>query len=201
LKKMMAEGSLSPVSLVARVHAAPAAADRLRALVDQHFSFIARSVRRLGVLEADIDDAAQQIFVVAAQKIESLAPGSEKAFLYGIAVRVASDARRTRRRRAAREGAVAGIPLAPADTPEEIARDRQARALLDDILDAMPVAVRTVFTLFELEELTMAEIAKLLGTPPGSVASRLRRGRGIFQQEAARLRTMSSPDDPTGSRR
>jgi RNA polymerase sigma-70 factor (ECF subfamily) len=201
-KKMTAEGSLSPVSLVsARVPAAPAAADRLRALVDQHFAFIARSVRRLGVLEADIDDAAQQIFLVAANKIGSLAPGSEKAFLYGIAVRVASDARRTRRRRAAREGVAAGIPMAPADTPEEIAHDRQARAMLDDILDAMPVAVRTVFTLFELEELTMAEIAALLGTPPGWVASRLRRGRGIFQQEAARRRAMASPGNPTGSQR
>ncbi len=190
---MTSSGNVSRIDLAsaaAAVVTAPAPAPDLRALVDQHFAFIARSVRRLGVPEVDVDDATQQVFLVAAHKLDRIGPGNEKSFLYGIALRVASQTRRTRRRRAAGEGAAATEPTVAgaAPTPEEIAADRQARALLDEILDTMPDNVRAVFTLFELEEMTMAEIAKVLGTPPGSVASRLRRGREIFHEQAARLR-------------
>lgn len=161
----------------------------MRALVDEHFGFIARSLRRLGVPEFDLDDAAQQVFLVAATKADRIVAGNEKAFLFGIGLRVASQSRRARRRRVAGEGAAAAESMTSvAVTPEQIAAERQARALLDEILDAMPENVRAVFMLFELEELTMAEIAKILSVPPGSVASRLRRGREIFHDEAARLR-------------
>ena len=161
----------------------------IRALVDEHFGFIARSLRRLGVSEIDVDDAAQQVFLVAARKQERIVTGNEKSFLYGIALRVASEARRARRRRTAGEGAAAAQSMAfVAATPEQLAAERQARAMLDQILDVMPDKVRAVFTLFELEELTMAEIARLLGVAPGSVASRLRRGRELFHDRAARLR-------------
>jgi RNA polymerase sigma-70 factor (ECF subfamily) len=60
--------------------------------------------------------------------------------------------------------------------------------VLDGILDAMPMDLRTVFTLFELEAMTMVEIAQVLSIPAGTVASRLRRGREIFHAEAKRLR-------------
>jgi RNA polymerase sigma-70 factor (ECF subfamily) len=170
-------------SLVEAPSGAPSAVPiDIRVLVETHFSFIARSVRRLGVPETDVEDAAQQVFLIAAQKLERVVTGNEKAFLLGIAVRVASDARRSLRRRTARE------TVAVSTTPEEIARVRQARALLDEILDAMPDDLRPVFTLFELEEMTMVEIATLLGIPSGSVASRLRRAREIFHAEAAKRR-------------
>jgi RNA polymerase sigma-70 factor (ECF subfamily) len=52
------------------------------------------------------------------------------------------------------------------ENPEELATARQAPALLDEILDRMPMEFRTVFTLFELEEMTMAAIADLLAVPP-----------------------------------
>jgi RNA polymerase sigma-70 factor (ECF subfamily) len=156
-------------------------------------------VRRLGVSELDVDDATQQVFLVATRKLHHLVAGNEKAFLFGIAVRVASDSRRARRRRAAGEQAAAAEqPPSVAVTPEQLAADRQARVLLDEILDAMPEKIRVVFTLFELEELTMAEIATILDVPPGSVASRLRRGRALFHGQAARQR--ASPG-PVGSRR
>jgi RNA polymerase sigma-70 factor (ECF subfamily) len=52
----------------------------------------------------------------------------------------------------------------------------------------MPLDLRAVFVLFELEELPTAEIASLVGVPVGTVASRLRRARGEFHRIAARLR-------------
>jgi RNA polymerase sigma-70 factor (ECF subfamily) len=182
------EGSTSTIDM-ASAAALPATAPDIRTLVDEHFGFIARSVRRLGVPEVDVDDASQQVFLVAANKLDRIVRGNEKAFLFGIALRVASESRRAWRRRAVREGAAAAeSTTSVCETPEEIAENRQARALLDEILDTMPENVRAVFMLFELEEMTMAEIAKVLGVPPGSVASRLRRGRELFHSEAARRR-------------
>lgn len=160
----------------------------IRDLVETHFAFIARSVRRLGVPTTDVEDAAQQVFLIAAQKLERVVAGNEKAFLFGIAVRVASETRRALRRRSARESAAADTTSGASVSPEEIARERQARAVLDEILDVMPEDLRTVFTLFELEEMTMAEIAQLIAIPQGSVASRLRRAREIFHTEAAKRR-------------
>ena len=187
-EKMTGEGSTSAIE-VASAAALPVATPDIRTLVDEHFGFIARSVRRLGVPEVDVDDASQQVFLVAAHKLDRIDPGNEKAFLFGIALRVASEARRARRRRTVREGAAAAeATTSVSETPEQIAANRQARALLDEILDAMPENVRAVFMLFELEEMTMAEIAKVLDVPPGSVASRLRRGRELFHSEAARRR-------------
>jgi len=43
------------------------------------------------------------------------------------------------------------------------------------------------FVLFELEEMTMASIAEVLGLAPGTVASRLRRARATFESAAGRL--------------
>jgi RNA polymerase sigma-70 factor (ECF subfamily) len=79
--------------------------------------------------------------------------------------------------------------------PEELMDRRRARALLDRVLGALPMDLRAVFVLFELEELTMTEIATMSDIPPGTVASRLRRARQAFQEA---VRTMTSR--PGGAR-
>jgi RNA polymerase sigma-70 factor, ECF subfamily len=166
-----------------------AAADaRLRAMVDAHFDFVWRSLRRLGVPAADVDDCAQQVFLVASRKLEDLQAASERAFLFGTAWRVASDARRARarRREVTEDDALDAADQRP--DPEQIADQRQARALLDEVLDALPMDLRAPFVLFELEELPTAEIAAMLDLPTGTVASRLRRAREEFQSIVARLR-------------
>ena len=56
--------------------------ERLRALADAHFDFIWRSLRRLGVPDEGVDDAAQQVFLVALRRIDEMAPGRERAFLF-----------------------------------------------------------------------------------------------------------------------
>jgi RNA polymerase sigma-70 factor (ECF subfamily) len=173
--------------------AMPRPAGRLRRLVETHFDFIARSLRRLGLPELEVDDAAQKVFLLAAAKLDDIEPAREKAFLFGVAVRVAAEARRAQKRRDARETAAAETLASEAETPEQIASDRQARALLDEILETMPLEVRMVFTLFELEAMTMAQIARMLEIPQGTVASRLRRGREIFHAQAERLRAAQLP--------
>jgi RNA polymerase sigma-70 factor (ECF subfamily) len=75
-----------------------------------------------------------------------------------------------------------------APSAEELIDRRRARVLLDEVLESLPMEVRAVFVLFELEEMTLSEIAALLGIPPGTAASRLRRGRELFQSAVARLK-------------
>jgi RNA polymerase sigma-70 factor, ECF subfamily len=167
----------------------PNADARLRAMVSEHFDFIWRSLRRLGVPHTDVDDCTQQVFWVAARKLAIISEGSERAFLFSTALRVASDARRSRSRRREVQQEDDGHQTCDAGPrPDEIADQKRARALLDDVLSTMPLELRTVFVLFELEELPTQDIAELLGLPTGTVASRLRRAREEFHKLVSRLR-------------
>ena len=77
----------------------------------------------------------------------------------------------------------------PSPTPsaEQLVDQRRARELLDSVLAQMPIEFRSVFILFELEEMTMPAIAAMLSLPTGTVASRLRRARAMFEDKASRL--------------
>ena len=160
----------------------------LAALFDANADFVWRSVRRLGVPEASADDATQQVFVIAQQKVTTIAAGHERAFLFRVAINVASHARRAaaRRREVLGEDEAQLVDDAPG---QDVALDQmRARALLDEVLDALDEDLRTVFVLCELEEMTMAEVAVMLVVPAGTVASRLRRARVAFHEHAQRLR-------------
>jgi RNA polymerase sigma-70 factor (ECF subfamily) len=172
----------------ARTPARTRAADaRLRALVDGQFDFIWRSLRRLGIPAVDADDCAQQVFLVASRKLDDILPGCERPFLFSTALRVASDARRSRsRRREVFEDV--DEPRDSAPNPEQVAEQKSSRALLDEVLDSLPMELRAVFVLFELEELPSTEIADMLAIPVGTVASRLRRAREEFQRIVARMK-------------
>jgi RNA polymerase sigma-70 factor (ECF subfamily) len=164
--------------------------DRLAVLFETNFDFIARLLRRLGLREFDIDDALQEVFLRAGQKLDRVAAGSERSYLYGIAMRVASNLLRVRRRADARFESNGTPDTHPtgAPGPEDLVDQRRARALLDEVIGTMDIKQRAVFTLFELEGLTLAEIAALTGLPIGTVASRLHRARKEFHVELERLR-------------
>jgi len=168
---------------------------RLRELELENFQFIWRSLRRLGVQPDAVDDAAQQVFVIAARRIDDIEPGRERAFLFMSAVRVASEARRTRTRALGRadERSVEEI-VDPALAPDELVREHEERTLLDTVLNSLPEKLRTVFVLFELEELSSVDIAELLNIPVGTVASRLRLAREAFHKSAAKVRAEASGD-------
>jgi len=160
---------------------------RLHREVRDNFAFVWRLLRRLGLSPSDADDATQQVFIVLARKINDLSSGKERAFLYGTAVRIAWRARRSLERRREELSSVIAEEAALSPAPDQLLLHRQARVVLDEILDAMPLAVRTVFVLFELEGMNLTEIADTLRLPRGTVASRLRRGREEFQRRVQRI--------------
>jgi len=155
----------------------------LRALVEAHYEFVWRSLRRLGHKEGDVDDGVQKVFLVASRRLAGIRAGAERAFLYQTALRVAADSRRTERRRRETEAPDESFED-PAPRPDDLVDLRRARQCLDDILEGWPLDLRAVFTLFELDQLTLTEISVLLGVPRGTVASRLRRAREEFYEKA-----------------
>jgi RNA polymerase sigma-70 factor (ECF subfamily) len=165
-----------------------AARGRLQAMFRDQYTFIWRVLRRLGVAPEDVDDAAQQVFMVAARRMEDIDAGSERAFLFGSALRIATGARRGRASRLASDDTALEVQVDPGPSPEQITERKRALQVLDEVLDAMPFELRTVFVLFELEGMSMQDIAQALELPRGTVASRLRRAREEFHGHAARLR-------------
>ena len=162
---------------------------RVAGLVRDHFDFIWRSLRRLGVPVQHTDDAAQKVFWVAAQKMHGLRLERERSFLFAIALRVAADERRSLRRKREVPAPSSFDELRdPSPSPDELVEQRRARAILDRFLEELPLELRVVFVLYELEDMTMSEVAALLEIPSGTVASRLRRAREMFEQQVARFR-------------
>jgi RNA polymerase sigma-70 factor (ECF subfamily) len=162
---------------------------RLRSAVENHLDFLGRSLRRLGVAEPAVEDAAQQALMVLARRIDDVPEGKEQAFLFGTALRVASDYRKKQHRSlelSDSEGLDAHA--SPDLSPEQLLDGARARALLDLVLDEMPFELRSIFILYELEGMTMAAIADMVDLPPGTVASRLRRARTTFEATVSRLR-------------
>ncbi|MCG5056161.1 MAG: sigma-70 family RNA polymerase sigma factor [Myxococcales bacterium] len=169
---------------------------RVRGLIERNVDFVSRSVRRLGVPAADVEDATQQVFIVAARKLEKFDEDRERSYLFGIAVRVASDARRAaRRRNKAHELFAIDFLSPPRLSPESQSIELQARRLLDEALNTLPERLRIVFVVCELEGMDRVAAASLLDIPPGTVASRMRKARILFQKAAARLRQVDRKGD------
>lgn len=147
-----------------------------------HGDFVWRVLQRLGVREADLEDMTQEVFVVVHRQIGAFDGRSRMTtWLYGIAFRVAS----TQRRRAwvRREQSTAEIPDAPAigADPEEQLSDAQERQKLAEVLDLMTMEKRALFVMFELDEMSCEDIARVMEIPVGTVHSRLHHAREDFR--------------------
>ncbi|HLV21498.1 MAG TPA: sigma-70 family RNA polymerase sigma factor [Polyangiaceae bacterium] len=153
-----------------------------------HLPFVWRVLRGLGVPAADLDDATQRVFMIVASKIAQVRPGSERAYLFTTATRVASWIRRQGQRLDLVDDAELGLHEDPEPGPDERADRRRALALLEEILARLPEELRLVFILCELEELTAPEAADVLAIPSGTVASRLRRARQSVSDHIQRAR-------------
>ena len=163
----------------------------IESLVQEHYGFVWRVLRGLGLSRADADDAAQQVFMIAARKLDSIAPESARSFVYGSALRVAKNVRRgLQRRREVPNDDMSDLVEPEALGPEHTTELTLARSLLAELLAQLPEKFRRVLILAELEQLEVSEIAALEQLPVGTAASRLRVARQQFREllEAARDR-------------
>jgi RNA polymerase sigma-70 factor, ECF subfamily len=179
--------AIEPPAILGQVFSKREREVRLRRLVDGYVPLVARVLRNAGTPEADIDDDVQRVFIALSNRLDDVRVGAEKAFLVQSALNMAAHSRRTLARR--RETLTDSPPERGDATlgPEELAERGQVRRTLDQILCAMEADLRAVFVLFEIEEMTTAEIAANLEIPTGTVASRLRRARSDFRERVALL--------------
>jgi len=174
-------------------------AEHLRALVRAHYSNIWRFLRRLGFDEHLADDAAQDLFLVAVRRIGGIRPESERAFLYATALRIATALKRKHAREVPVDplDAHSAIVETAAATLDERLDEERARELLYRLLSELDERFRVVFVMYELEELTMPEIADALEIPLGTATSRLRTAREDFRARLARHRMRTRREEGT----
>jgi RNA polymerase sigma-70 factor, ECF subfamily len=156
----------------------------------QEFDYLIRTLQRLGVRPADVEDVAHEVFLVLRRTWSSYDPTRAlKPYLFGIAFRVAM----SHRRRWWRE-----VPFATVDQPDraphpdEALAANQARALVLGALERIPLPRRAVLVMYDLDELPMQEVASTLSIPLFTAYSRLRKARSELGAAVADLQKRSA---------
>ncbi len=151
-----------------------------RSLYEDHYGFVWSTVRRLGVRPDAVDDAVQDAFLIAFRRWDDLPTDRRRAWLYGIARRVSSNARKVERRRVRKHDAFRHRqPRA-----FEVAGRLEASATLDRFLGELEPADRELFVLGAVEGLTGKELAAALGAKPSTLYGRLQGLRARFKDAA-----------------
>jgi RNA polymerase sigma-70 factor (ECF subfamily) len=166
-----------------------------RAVYESYFDFVWRSLRRLGVREADTMDLTQRVFLTVHLRLADFEGRSLlRTWLFGICQRMASDYRRSAsvRREIVTETAELDSQRTDEEGPLTIAESRQRAIRAETILSKLPEPQRVVFVLFELEDMSGDDIAALLDVSVGTVRSRLRLARETFRREVKRLAAIES---------
>lgn len=167
-------------SLARTETAASRAAAEFEALYDEHFAFVWRSLRRLGVNEAYLDDATQDVFIVALRrKTEFRGQSSYRTWLFGITANVAREVRRKSERRSRHDPLDVNLE-AREPTPHDRLNQVEAARLLDAFLASLDEPKREIFVMTELEQMPAPEISAVLGVKLNTVYSRLRAAREAF---------------------
>lgn len=136
-----------------------------RQVAEHGARFVPQTLRYLGVPEQSVLDAAQDVFVVALRRLDDFEGRSSlTTWLYGICVRVAHDFRRRQRRN--RESLVESLPdmIAPAQQEAHLQCADWQREL-GSLLDQLDEPQRAVFVLYEIQRLSMKEVAEAVGCP------------------------------------
>jgi len=163
-------------------------AREFEAIYAQHFAFVWRCLRGLGVPVDALDDAAQDVFVVVHRRLRDFrGESSLKTWLYGILRHVAANLRRSERRRGELVQRAPEPPLAVA-RPDERAQEREAALFVQDFLHGVDDKKRDVFVLALLEQMSMPEVAATLEIPLNTAYTRLRSVRQEFKRALTRRR-------------
>jgi len=139
------------------------------------FEYVQRTLRRLGTDRSEIDDLAQEVFLVVHRRWAEYDQSRPlRPYLFGVAVRIALANQRKR----AREVAFGNIELGDdRPGPEEVLSNKQTRALVQAALKRIPLPRRTVLVMHELDRVPVTEVAATLSIPLFTVYSRLRKAR------------------------
>jgi RNA polymerase sigma-70 factor (ECF subfamily) len=159
---------------------------------EEHFDFVWRSARRLGVSALHVDDAVQEVFLVVHRRLpEFEGRSSLKTWLFAITRRIVGDYRRSARRKPCESiGSFEPAAHESSAADAQLERSEDTR-LLYSLLDELDPEKREVFVLAELEQISGPEIAAALGENLNTVYARLRAARAAFEAAVARHQARS----------
>jgi RNA polymerase sigma-70 factor, ECF subfamily len=141
----------------------------------QHFDFVCRSLRLLGVTPGALEDAAQDVFGVASRRLDEFEGKSTiKTWLFAIVQRVAANHRRSQRRRQSPLEPLSDTAAVDAPTPEANALAAQSAALIQSFCDELDEGRRALLVLALIEGVPVRELASTLDIPLYTVYSRIR---------------------------
>ncbi len=148
------------------------------ALYGAHFAAVWRALKRLGVHPAFVDDAAQEVFVTAFRRWGDFEGRSTtRTWLLGIAMRVASDARRKQRP----TEAVSEAWASATSGPEAVTSAREGVRQVERLLSELDVERREVLVLVDVEGYSVPEVAEATGVNLNTLYTRLRAARQHFE--------------------
>ena len=165
----------------------------MRLYADRLYNYILRMVGNA----TDAEDLVQETFLRAYQGLPQFdGRASLGTWLYRIATNLCIDHQRRRARRVQtvsysegedEEGEPAAWDFPDQQTPNplEAALNRELEAVVEDAIDKLSPKLKTVLLLYDVEELSYEEIARVLGIPIGTVKSRLNHARTQIQKAVA----------------
>lgn len=148
---------------------------RFEEIYRRHFSFAWRTLRAMGVPESQVDDAVQEVFIIVFRRLATYREeASFSAWLFGIIRRVASDHRRSLKRKGhhvpIEEETIASRKK---DVQTEIS-NKEALAIVEEFTQTLDEERRAIFVLAVLEEMSVVDVSKAIGLNANTVYSRLR---------------------------
>jgi RNA polymerase sigma factor (sigma-70 family) len=160
-------------------------ADAFAGLVRRHGPMVLGVCRRVTGNHTTADDAFQAVFLVLARRAAAVKPREQVGnWLYGVAYRTAIKARAVQARRWSREKQVDVMPEPTASSPPDVWSDLQP--VIDEELARLPDNLRLPIVLCDLEGRAQREVAKHLGVPPATLATRLASARRMLAQRLTR---------------
>lgn len=155
----------------------------LEGIYREHWRYVWRCLRRMGIPEPRLEDATQDVFIVAARNLASFeGRSSVRTWLYAIGFRVAQEHHRKHAREQRPDPRVA----AGTQTPEDQVQRREAAATLHALLGELDEDQRHIFVQIEIEGTAAADLAQALGLSVNTVYSRLRLARRRLERALAR---------------
>ena len=176
----------APSALCALVSRAQAGDDGAfdRLMLETQVRVISVAWRMLGDRE-DARDAAQETFVRVYRHLERMDPKRDPmAWIYRVAVNVCRDAARRRRRGPASADRAPEPAVAAGAEEALLAAERRASVL--EALGQLPPRQRAALVLRDLEGLTSAEVARVLGSGAGTVRAQIAAARATIRAYCAK---------------
>lgn len=168
---------MHPTLVIDRAAVCSDSGESFEQIFTSHCPYVLRVLRHLGVAARDVEDVAQEVFLVLHRRLDTYAGrGTLRAFIYGICLRTASD---YRRRAVVRREIPSDAPPCDSVPPEQLeaASGARARKRLAALLAQLDEPKLHVFVLYELEELPMREVARAVGCTVPTAYARLAAAR------------------------